>query len=194
MSARDEILSPYDRGMRPLEWMIFRRLRRRAFPQIHGNVLELGVGTGVNLPLYGPEARVTGCDASGEALAWAARRRTRGCVALVRGDAHRLPFADSCFDVVAAALTFCSVDEPARGLVEARRVLQPGGRLVLLEHTRGSGLGAWLTNLLQPVWAIWSRECQLNRQTVQAVAQAGFEVQGVEQHALGIVRVIEAVA
>jgi SAM-dependent methyltransferase len=224
MSAFDSASSTYDRGMLLLERLIFRRLRRRIFPRLGGDVLELGVGTGVNLPLYGSGARVTGCDANGEMLAWAARRHTRATAALVQADAQRLPFADGSFDVVAASLVFCSVADPARALAEARRVLhrpaptcpdrgrrakghcpepeegrcpelgegRPGGRLVLLEHTRGSGLGAWLTDALHPLWDTWSRECRLNRETAQAVAAAGFKVQRVEHHALGIVRVIEA--
>ena len=95
---------------------------------------------------------------------------------------------------MAASLVFCSVSDPARGLAEARRVLRSGGRLVLLEHTRGSGLGRWLTDALHPLWCAWSRECHLNRETARSVVEAGFRVQRVEQHALRIVRVIEAVA
>ena len=208
MSAVDSPSSTYDRGMLLLEWLMFRRLRRRIFPRLHGDVLELGVGTGVNLPLYEPEARVTGCDASGEVLAWAARRRTQAPAALVQADVQRLPFADGSFDVVAASLVFCSVADPARALAEARRMLhcpelacpergrrtegRPGGRLVLLEHTRGSGIGAWLTDALHPLWNTWSRECRLNRETAQTVVEAGFRLNRVERYALGIVRVIEA--
>jgi phosphatidylethanolamine/phosphatidyl-N-methylethanolamine N-methyltransferase len=178
--------------MRPLEWLVFRRLRRRTFSPIHGDILEFGVGTGVNLPLYGPGARVTGCDVSGEMLGWAARRQTRGRLALIQANVQRLPFADASFDAVTGSLVFCSVADPVGGLAEARRVLRPGGRLVLLEHTRGSGMGAWLTDILHPLWHTWSRECHLNRETAQTVAQMGFDVQRVERHAMGIVRVIEA--
>ena len=207
-----------------LERLIFRRLRRRVFPGLRGDVLELGVGTGVNLPLYKAGARVTGCDASGGSLGWAARRKTQAPVTLVRADAQRLPFADGSFDVVTASLVFCSIADPARGLAEARRVLRrpehrgelveppaegtraepvegtrpepvegrAGGRLVLLEHTRGSGLGAWLTDAVGLLWNAWSSECRLNRETTQAVAEAGFRLDRVERYALGIVRVIKA--
>ncbi len=192
MSIFDDVSSTYDWGMQPLEWLILRRLRRRTFPLLRGDVLELGIGTGVNLPLYEPEARVTGCDASGEMLAWAARRHPQAPVTLVQADAQRLPFTDGSFDVVTASLVFCSVADPAQGLAESRRVLRPGGRLVLLEHTRGNGLGAWLMDAFHPLWHAWSRECHLNRETTRAVAEVGFEVQRVEQHVLGIVRVIEA--
>jgi ubiquinone/menaquinone biosynthesis C-methylase UbiE len=192
MSIFDGLSSIYDQGMRPLEWLVFRRLRRRMFPLIQGSVLELGVGTGVNLPLYGPEARVIGCDTSREMLAWATQRCVEGCRALVRADVQRLPFADGGCDVVVGSLLFCIVTDPAQGLAEARRVLKADGRLVLLEHTRGRGVGAWLTDLIHPLWHAWSRDCHLNRETVRAVVEAGFRVQREEQHVLGIVRVIEA--
>ncbi len=192
MGVFDGISSAYDVGLLPLEWLIFRRLRQRIFPVLMGNVLELGIGTGINLPLYGPEARVMGCDASGPMLAVAACRCASARVGLAQADAQCLPFADSSFDVVAASLVFCSVADPARGLAEARRVLRPGGRLVLLEHTRGSGVGAWLTDTLHPLWHAWARDCHLNRETVRTVAEVGFRVERVEEHALGIVRVIEA--
>jgi ubiquinone/menaquinone biosynthesis C-methylase UbiE len=192
MAVFDGLASGYDLGMLPLEWLIFRRLRRQTFPPLCGDVLELGAGTGVNLPLYGPGACLVACDASGEMLVRAARRRTRAPVALAQADAQRLPFADGSFDVVTASLLFCSIADPARGLTEVRRVLRSGGRLVLLEHTRGSGLGAWLTDTFHPLWHTWSRECHLNRETARTVTEAGFEVQRVEQYALGIVRMIEA--
>jgi phosphatidylethanolamine/phosphatidyl-N-methylethanolamine N-methyltransferase len=194
MSTFDGLSAVYDQGMQPLEWFVFGRLRRRIFPSLRGRVLELAVGTGVNLPLYGPGAYVTGCDLSPDMLAWASRRQTRGRVTLIHADVQYLPFPDASFDVVTASLAFCSIADPLQGLGEARRVLRSGGRLVLLEHTRGSGLGAWLTDILHPLWHTWSRECHLNRETAQNVARAGFWVQRVERHALGIVRVIEAIA
>lgn len=192
MSVFDRLASAYDRGMRPLEWLLFRRLRQQLFPSLQGNVLELGAGTGVNLPLYGDGARVVALDASSGMLQWAARRQGRRSVSLVRADAQRLPFPTGRFDVVSGSLVFCSIADPVRALAEARRALRPGGRLVLLEHTRGSGLGALLTDILHPLWRVCSRECHLNRETAQTVKEAGFETQRVEQHALGIVRVIEA--
>ncbi len=192
MSVFDGLSSIYDLGMWPLEWLMLRNLRRQTFPLLRGDVLEIGIGTGVNLPLYGPGARVIGCDASEDMLVWAARRSHNG-TSLAQSDVQSLPFANGSFDVVAASFLFCSVADPAQGLAEARRVLRPGGKLVLLEHTRGnSGLGAWLTDTLHPAWIAWNKECHLNRETAQTVAQVGFKIRRVEQHALGIVRMIEA--
>lgn len=193
MSVFDGLAPGYDVGMLPLEWLIFRRLRQQIFPSLRGDVLEIGIGTGVNLPLYGMEARVTGCDASLEMLTWAARRRQNGTT-LTQTDVQYLPFPSGSFDVVTASFLFCSVADPARGLAEARRVLRSGGRLVLLEHTRGSGVGAWLTDTFHPLWHTWTRECHLNRETARTVADVGFRVERVEEHVLGVVRVIRATA
>ena len=192
MSVFDGLAPAYDLGMLPLERLIFRRLRQQTFPSLEGDVLELGIGTGVNLALYGPKARVTGCDASMEMVESAVRRHVRNSVVLAQADAQHLPFADGSFDVVAASLLFCSVADPARGLAEARRVLRSGGRLMLLEHTRGNGVGALLTDAFHPLWHAWARECHLNRETARTVAEVGFRVERVEEHALGIVRLIEA--
>jgi ubiquinone/menaquinone biosynthesis C-methylase UbiE len=192
MTIFDEIASDYDRGMVPLEWLIFRHLRRRLFPGLQGRVLELAIGTGVNLSLYPAGCRVIGCDISREMLQHASQRASKAGVPLLQADARHLPFASDAFDVVSASLAFCSIAEPLKGLREARRVLRAGGHLALLEHTRGSGLGAWLTDILHPLWHAKSRECHLNRETTRYVAQAGFVVERVRRYVLGIVRLIEA--
>jgi ubiquinone/menaquinone biosynthesis C-methylase UbiE len=191
MSDFDSVACAYDRGMQPLEWLLLRRLRRRAFGGLHGQVLELGTGTGVNLPLYAEAARVVACDVSRPMLAQAARRPGHRAM-LVQADAQHLPFASGSFDIVAGSLVFCSLDDPERGLAEAKRALRRGGRLLLLEHMRGRGLGAWLTDTLQPLYQRWSHECRLNRETLRAVEVAGFRLLAVHSVWLGIVRLIEA--
>lgn len=112
--------------------------RRRWIPRAHGEVLELGVGSGLNLAFYDAArvARVTGIDPAGALLA-RARPRAEAApvpVALVAAPAEALPFADRAFDSAVITYSLCSVDEPARALAEVRRVLRPGGELILVEH------------------------------------------------------------
>ncbi|MBC7225676.1 MAG: class I SAM-dependent methyltransferase [Thermoflexales bacterium] len=187
----DALASGYDLGLLPLEMAVLRQMRRRAFPQVEGRVLEVGVGTGVNLPLYPPTTAVIALDLSAPMLRRALRRTTRARVRAVRADVHRLPFRDGAFDAVTGSLVFCSVAEPERALGEVYRVLRPGGRLLLLEHTRGRGLGAWLTDRLHPLWFAWNGVCHLNRETVRSVRRAGFHLRREETRALGIFRLME---
>lgn len=187
----DALASGYDLGLLPLEVAVLRRMRRRAFPKVEGHVLEVGVGTGVNLPLYPPTATVVALDFSAPMLRRALRRPARARVRAVRADLHHLPFRDGAFDVVTGSLVFCSVAGPERALAEVYRVLRPGGRLLLLEHTRGQGLGAWLTDRLHPLWLAWNGVCHLNRETARLVRQAGFHLRREESRVLGIFRLME---
>ncbi len=189
----DALVSGYDLGILPLEVAVLQRMRRRAFPTAEGRVLEVGIGTGVNLPLYPPGATVVALDFSRPMLRRARHRPARARIQAVQADLHRLPFQDGAFDTVTGSLVFCSVAEPERALGEVYRVLRPGGRLLLLEHTRGRGAGAWLTDRLHPLWFAWNGVCRLNRETTRSVQQAGFRLQREESRILAIFRLIEGV-
>jgi ubiquinone/menaquinone biosynthesis C-methylase UbiE len=140
-----------------------------------GRVLDLGCGTGRNLPLYGRGVRAIGLDPCHESLL-KARRRVPG-VPLVRARAEALPFRAGAFDAVVSGLVFCSVGDVPRGLAEVRRVLSPGGVLRMLEHVRASGrLAGWLQDRTQPAWTWFTGGCHPNRDTEAAVAAAGFVV------------------
>ena len=117
------------------------RWRSRALEGLTGRVLELVVGTGTNLGHYGPGAHITAVDPSPRMLDRARRRADRLgiSVELVQAGAERLPLAEATFDAVVATFVFCSVAEPRRGVEEARRVLEPGGPLRLLEHQWPTG-------------------------------------------------------
>jgi ubiquinone/menaquinone biosynthesis C-methylase UbiE len=150
-------------------------------------VLDLGTGTGRNLPLYGPGVRVVGVDPAAPVLR-RARHRAPG-VPLVRAAAEALPFRDGAFDTVVSGLAFCSVADPARALAEVRRVLRPGGRLRALEHVRSTV--AWRArwqDRLQPWWTRLTGGCHPNRDTERAVEGAGFTIDAEGRRARGQMR------
>ena len=194
MTPYDQIGRGYDWGMWPLERLALRRLRRRLFSHAYGRVLELGVGTGVNLPLYSPSVRLLAMDASATMLTRASVRPTQATrLGTVQADVEALPLADASFERVYASLLFCSVADPAAALAEVRRVLRPGGWLVLMEHVRGDhGPMRWLTDRLAAPWLRLSHSCHLDRETGAAVAAAGFRVVCASRHVGGIVEVIMA--
>ncbi len=191
MSTFDAAACGYDAVMRPVEVAYLGRVRRGFFGHASGRILELGVGTGNNLAAYPPGSRVTGVDHSAAMLASA---RVKTSTPLSRMDASHLGFADAAFDAVTGSLVFCSIPDPLAALAEVRRVLRPGGRLLLLEHVRGTHpVVARLTDALDVPWFAVNGSCHLNRETEKLVAEAGFRVLGSRRHLAGLLQTIEAV-
>jgi len=141
-----------------------------------GQVLDLGSGTGRNLPLLPLGTTAVGLDPSLDALRWA---RTRApAIPLVVGHAEALPFRGGTFDTVLSGLVFCSVGDVGRGLDEVKRVLRPGGQLRMLEHVRSRvPWRARLQDLIQPVWTAVAGGCHPNRDTEATVERAGFRIE-----------------
>lgn len=182
----------FDRGMAWLDKFRLRRLRAATWQTVQGEVLEIGVGTGLNHEFYPPEARITAFDLDRSRVAWMRQHRwPHG--PLCTADAQHLPFADQQFDTAVATLVFCSIPQPTRALQEVWRVLRPGGRLILLEHVRGQGpISRTLTDLLHPVWFALQGECHLNRDTAVTVADTGFTLDHVETHGRGVLQIMHA--
>jgi ubiquinone/menaquinone biosynthesis C-methylase UbiE len=177
----------YDAACAVSEWTGLARWRRWLVEGARGRTLDLGCGTGRNLPLYPPEARVVGLDPVRPVLG-RARRRAPG-VPLVRGSAEALPFRSGVFDTVVSGLVFCSVPDPARGLAEVRRVLRPGGRLRMLEHVRSTR--SWkgrVQDAVQPCWTWLMGGCRPNRETERTVEAAGFVIEAEGRRAKGDMR------
>ena len=152
-----------------------------------GRVLDLGCGTGRNLPLLPADTRAVGLEPSWAALQRARRRAPR--VPLVVGSAEALPFRDAAFDTVLSGLVFCSVPDPRRGFLEVRRVLRRDGQLRMLEHVRSTRpWKARLQDLLQPVWTGFTGGCHPNRDTERAVEAGGFQIEGEDRRAKGDMR------
>lgn len=166
----------YDRSLERLERAQLRERRRRLVAGLEGDVLEIGAGTGLNLPHYERAWRVVALEPD----PWMRRELEPKLpaasvpVEVVDGRAEALPFPDESFAAVVSTLCLCSVDDQARVLDEVRRVLRPGGRLALLEHVRGEGLLGRAQDLLAPLHRLLLGGCSPNRRTADAVRAAGF--------------------
>jgi ubiquinone/menaquinone biosynthesis C-methylase UbiE len=186
----------YDPLIEPAEHLGLGGIRRQTLRGLSGSVLELGVGTGRSLGAYPDEvSTITGIDPDESMLARAGERaRETGVpVRLAAATAEDLPFPDDTFDAVTAFLTLCTVRDPAAALGEARRVLVPGGSLRLLEHVRVDHEPvARLQETLTPAWKRIAGGCHLDRQTLEAVRRAGFEVERLERYLGGLVIRVEA--
>ncbi len=152
------------------------RWRRWLTSGSQGQVLEVGSGTGRNLPLYPGDAKVIGLEPAFASLL-AARKKSPD-TRLVLGSAEDLPFRPNSFDTVVSGLVFCSVPDPMRGLSEVARVLRPSGTLRMLEHVRAkSHWGGRFQDLILPPWKFVTGGCHLNRDTEANVRNAGFQIQ-----------------
>jgi ubiquinone/menaquinone biosynthesis C-methylase UbiE len=192
MRGVEQIPWLYDAGMTLLEKTGLGRWRSwLAGGAPPGRLLDLGCGTGRNLPRFGSGVRAIGVDPCHEALRKAARRSCR--VPLVQAKAEELPFRDSSFETVVSGLVFCSVAEVPRGLSEVRRVLSPPGALRMLEHVRSKDrLGAWVQDRWQPLWTWFTGGCHPNRDTEAALSAAGFVIEPSTYRAQGAMRRFEA--
>lgn len=185
----DQTAPGYDRGIALFEKLLFGDGRAWVCSRAQGDVLELAVGTGRNLPLYRPDVRLTGIDLSPAMLARARERaRELGREADLRlGDAQALEFPDASFDTVVVTLGLCSIPDPRRAVREAKRVLRPGGRFLLLEHVRSPTLPVRVTQaVLDPVLVRLQADHLLREPTVDLRA-AGFEIEELERSKWGLV-------
>lgn len=175
MRGVEQIPLVYDAMMAVIEATGLRRWRVWLAAGARGRTLDLGCGTGRNLPLMPAGARPVGLEPAADALR-RARRRAPG-VPLVRASAEALPFRDGAFDTVLSGLVMCSILRPTLALAEIRRVLAPGGALRMLEHVRStSPRGARWQDFIQPLWTRIAGGCHPNRDTEKAVRAAGFVI------------------
>lgn len=169
----------YDLYMLPQEFWGIRERRRRTVGNAVGTVLELGVGTGLNFPLYRKARCVVGIEPDPHMLRRSRARagRARIPIRLIRGMGEALPFRDGAFDAAISTLVFATIPDPAAAARELRRVLKPDGRLHFFEHFRSRHpLLARLQDAVAPMWRRFLGGCEPNRDIVQMFRDAGFEI------------------
>lgn len=155
-------------------------LRRDLVGDLRGQVLELGVGTGLNFDHYPPAVELTGSEPDPHMLRRARKHaaQVRPETRLIEAPAERLPFPDASFDAVVSTLVLCSVAQPEQVAREVRRVLKPGGEFRFLEHVLADQprLSAW-QHRIQPLWSWFVGGCHPDRDTVETLKRAGFAVE-----------------
>lgn len=165
----------------PLEFFFFHRLRKEALSNLSGKVLEVGIGTGINLKYYPSHSSVIGIDCS-EKMLEKARKKASGMknVTLFHMDAEHLEFPDRSFDYVVTTFALCSVPDYVRALREIRRVLKLSGELIAIEYVRSSNhLISWFEDLISPITCSLIGD-NMNRQTIEIIKEVGFTNMEVE--------------
>jgi ubiquinone/menaquinone biosynthesis C-methylase UbiE len=177
----------YDRQMATTEKAGLRGFREALLTGAAGDVLEIGSGTGGNLPFYGPAVTSLTMTEPQPPMLRRLQRRASGYtrdVTILRAPSEDLPFHNGSFDVAVSTLVLCGVDDQPRALRELRRVLRPGGQLLFIEHVRSADPGRarlqdrmnWLNRLVVC--------CDCNRPTLDSIRAAGFNATHVEHTAL----------
>ncbi len=190
----DRSAGSYDRIISWAEKVLFGGGREWVCSQTRGEVLEIAIGTGRNIPFYPEGVRLTGIELSSKMLDFA-RRRARELgreINLRVGDAQNLPFPQASFDTVVATLALCTIPDEGRAVAEAARVLRPGGRLLLLEHVRSPVLPVRLVQrALEPLTLLLDHDHLLG-EPLRHVEDVGLVVESLESSKLGVVERLRA--
>ena len=172
----------------------FSAMRQRIVPRARGIVVEVGFGSGLNLPYYDPRRvdLLIGIepDAAMIALAQEALDKSAFPAELRQGIGEKLQLRDAMADTVVVTYAFCTIPEPARALDEIRRVLKPGGRLLFCEHARAGGWRGSLQRGLNGAWSGLFGGCNLTRDPVSAIEAAGFTTADVVVERFSLPRVM----
>ena len=185
----------YDLSELPIELFLFRKFCIRAIALANGKTLEVGVGTGKNLPYYSPEIELTAIDFSQGMLKIVRKKQLqlqRELITLQEMDVQKLSFKDNTFDTIISTFVFCTVPDPVAGLKELYRVLKPDGKAIFLEHMKSKRA---LINIHLYMMNIFTKAIlgtSMIRETQKNIESVGFTVQSVENLAFDVVRLIVA--
>ena len=189
----NRIAGIYDMLEAPME-KLFSKWRRKMLKGASGKTLEVGIGTGKNIPHYPKDVELTGIDFSPKMVEIARRKtKTSDNVKIVEMDAENMDFSDDSFDTVVTSCVFCSVPNPVKGLQEIRRVCKNGGRVLMLEHVRSEKKGVGQLMDAFNFIPVHIYGANINRRTYENLLKAGFNSQhiNVKDLWLDIVKLIE---
>jgi ubiquinone/menaquinone biosynthesis C-methylase UbiE len=191
--ARYNRLAPFYDWLGVVPELCYSKWRRQFWARVasklpaSGRLLEVGVGTGKNMPYWPAHGQVTGIDLAPQMLVRAQQQAQNLNIGpqLELGDAQNLRFPDNSFDVAAMTFVMCSVPDPVLGLTEIARVVRPGGYLLMMEHVRSPI--AWIGTLMDMANPIFLRLMgpNINRDTVKNAAEAGLRLLSSEDLGLG---------
>ena len=192
---QDKAAPKYDRTMSRWDKLLFGGGREWVCSHARGDVLEIAIGTGRNLPHYPAEVRLTAIELSPEMLK-IARKRAADLgreVDLREGNAEALNFPDASFDTVVCTFALCTIPDDRKAVAEAKRVLKPGGRFVAIEHV-GSPIGIVraVEKMLEPLTLRFEAD-HLTREPLDHLKAEGFKVERLHRSKLGIVERVLAV-
>jgi ubiquinone/menaquinone biosynthesis C-methylase UbiE len=191
----DKAAPGYDKQIAFFEKIQFAGGRQWLGERARGRVLEVALGTGLNLPHYPADVTITGIELSPAMLA-IAKQRAAGLgrdADLRQGDAEHLPVGDASFDTVVCALALCTIPDPATAISEMKRILVPGGRLLLLDHIRSSWPPFLAAQWLLEQITIRTAGEHFTRRQLPLVQAAGFQVIETERLKAGTVERVHAV-
>ena len=163
----------YDIAMMPLEAWVLKKMRSAIMPYAYGDVLEVGIGAGVNIRYYDPAKirSLTGLDRQSSPEL---ERRAGKDFTFYQGNVEKMPFAEGQFDTVVATLLFCTADIE-KSMSEIQRVLKPGGLFIFIEHVRPTGARAGrLFDIANGAWTRIADGCNLNRRTDEILRESSF--------------------
>ena len=185
----DKFAANYDRAFAPLERLGLRRWRQEVSELLRADasILELGCGAGANFEFYPQCRRAISSEISIRMLDVASTKRRENH--LIQADAQSLPFGENEFDAAFATLVFCSIPDPALAFAELVRVIRPGGRVVLLEHVRPSGILGPVFDAINVV-SLAVADDHFNRETAKLAADAGLKIVEIRRKLAGIVNLI----
>lgn len=155
-------------------------IRAKLVPEATGRILEVGIGSGLNLPFYEGRVEIVGLDPSAELQVYAREVAAR-CgvdVDFLSGSGEQIPSEDNYFDSVVMTWTLCSIPDPVQALQEIRRVLKPSGKMIFAEHglSPDQKVASWQSRI-NPIWRLVGGGCNLNRKIDELIRCAGFRIE-----------------